>query len=273
MTCLLMLGCLAFQAPRPHVATSRRRSADEPFECQPVTGRQHKDVIAKDKPREGWIMATRALRGEYDPPEPEADTERSSLLGALVEYPTTYGFTAVGKLDGSSPNDFRRALARTLQDECGILDVESTCTERLNGRFASVHLTCRVDSPDTVRTSCLVCITIEAGSARLRRPQRRRRSQDELLDPLVLITSTSCVMRRGTSALAVSDQLFSSLTASRKPHLIPEVVPKAWASIPRTVAVRLSGLCQTPEENSSSSIFFVCLRTAVENSVLRFNYR
>mmetsp|Transcript_13598 Transcript_13598/g.42931 ORF Transcript_13598/g.42931 Transcript_13598/m.42931 type:complete len:204 (-) Transcript_13598:42-653(-) len=114
---------------------------------------KYKDVNAKVPPREGWVMATRALRGEYDPDDPGADTERSSaLLSALVDdYPTLYSFTAVGKVgDDISPDEFRDALVERVRPDVENV-VDSTWTPRLGGRFASVQIHCIVHSPQAVQ--------------------------------------------------------------------------------------------------------------------------
>lgn len=125
------------------LATTQRRST------------KHKDVLAKVPPRNGWVMATRALRGEYDPEDANEDTERSSsaLLSALVkEYPALYSFKAVGRLDGISADDFCNTLSSLIRAEKGVEDVVDTrWTQRLGGRFASVQIDCIVRSPQAVQ--------------------------------------------------------------------------------------------------------------------------
>lgn len=131
---------------------------DQLAESQAATQRRstkHKDVLAKVPPRTGWVMATRALRGEYDPDDANDDTERSSsaLLSALVkEYPALYSFKAVGRLDGISADDFCDTLSSLIRAEKGVEDVVDTrWTQRLGGRFASVQIDCIVRSPEAVQ--------------------------------------------------------------------------------------------------------------------------
>ena len=120
--------------------------------------KKHKDPASKDGEAltDRFLMAARALRGEFDPSDPTADTEDGEgLLSALVDaYPTPYSFTAVGKLDGddASSQSLVDSLVSTIQSTIGAdvgVYVES-CTPRLNGRFASVKLTATVSSPEQV---------------------------------------------------------------------------------------------------------------------------
>lgn len=100
-----------------------------------------------------FLVAARALRGEYDPEDASDDTEaNSNLLAALVEeYPAPYSFTAVGRVDaGGDDAALVAALAALVRKECGGADVESA-TPRLGGKFVSVRLRATVESPDTIR--------------------------------------------------------------------------------------------------------------------------
>lgn len=115
-------------------------------------GKKHKDVVADVPPREGWVIATRALRGEYDPDDPDTDNEQASLLPALIDgYPAVYSFKAVGKLDGEiSADDFVDQLVEIVTDYVEDV-VETRWTPRLNGKFASVQIDCLVESPQVVQ--------------------------------------------------------------------------------------------------------------------------
>merc|ERR1719409_152109 len=99
---------------RPAMRTpSRRYAADDGDEkiinyedlpelgaCEP---KKHKDPASKDGEAltDRFLMAARALRGEFDPEATDDDTEENSqLLGAIIEtYPAPFSFTAVGRSD------------------------------------------------------------------------------------------------------------------------------------------------------------------------------
>lgn len=166
---LLVGVALAFAPARPVRPLTRRSSADED-EPKIIADEDEPKIIDMTKPppkhrdpignedalSDRFLMAARALRGEFDPSDPTADTEDGEgLLSALVDaYPTPYSFTAVGKLDGddASSQSLVDSLVSTIQSTIGAdvgVYVES-CTPRLNGRFASVKLTATVSSPEQV---------------------------------------------------------------------------------------------------------------------------
>ena len=115
---------------------------------------KHRDPVANSGAlTDRFVMAARALRGEYDPAEAAADTEEESkLLGALVDaYPAPYSFTAVGK--PKTPGDYRDladGLVRTVSAACDGAFVEYAVTPRLGGKFASVKLDTTVLGPEMV---------------------------------------------------------------------------------------------------------------------------
>ncbi|KAJ8606030.1 hypothetical protein CTAYLR_010782 [Chrysophaeum taylorii] len=152
---VLCTASALLQSTPPVARVVRHAAEEEREEGDPCPRPKHRDYIAKVPPREGFVMATRALRGEYDPADPLTDTERSqSLLSALIDgYPTLYSFKAVGRVDGeTTPDDLCDSLARTVKNECDVNDVIACrWTPRLGGRFASVQLDCVVPSPEVVQ--------------------------------------------------------------------------------------------------------------------------
>ena len=117
--------------------------------------RRHKDYLFPEggKPSDGFMMATRALRGEFDPVDAEVDNERSAQLftSALMAYPATQSFTAVGKLrEDQTPDFFTQSLVALVKAETGT-DVSCDVKSRLNGRYLSVRLHCQVASPDVAQ--------------------------------------------------------------------------------------------------------------------------
>ena len=105
-----------------------------------------------------FLMAARALRGEFDPEATDDDTEENSqLLGAIIEtYPAPFSFTAVGRSGGNDEGvrslvdaltkvDVRVAVTALATAAQLVADVVAT-SPRIGGKFASVRLTTDVQS-------------------------------------------------------------------------------------------------------------------------------
>merc|ERR1740124_1268026 len=64
-----------------------------------------------------------ALMGSYDPPQGDTDTERTdgNILGALLNFPTTYSFTVVGRTGGddSVRDAYVEDVRSVVLDRCG----------------------------------------------------------------------------------------------------------------------------------------------------------
>ena len=71
--------------------------------------KKHKDPASKDGEAltDRFLMAARALRGEFGPEATDDDTEENSqLLGAIIEtYPAPFSFTAVGRSDDDEDDE------------------------------------------------------------------------------------------------------------------------------------------------------------------------
>jgi len=116
--------------------------------------KKHKDPAGEDL-TDRFLMAARALRGEFDPEDPDEDTdENSQLLHALVEeFPSLFSFTAVGKSgDDETRQELVEKLTTVVSHECDGAFVRVQVTERLGGRFASVRLTTTVQNPDMIQS-------------------------------------------------------------------------------------------------------------------------
>lgn len=116
---------------------------------------KHRDPVGNTEAlTDRFVMAARALRGEYDPEDASEDTEQNSLLSALVDgYPASYTFTAVGKPASSDADGIAALvdeLVRTVSAACDGAFVDATVTPRLGGKFASVKLDTTVQSPEVV---------------------------------------------------------------------------------------------------------------------------
>ena len=153
---------------RPAMRTlSRRYAADDGDEkiinyedlpelgaCEP---KKHKDPASKDGEAltDRFLMAARALRGEFDPEESNNDTEENSqLLGAIIEtYPAPFSFTAVGRSGGNDEGvrSLVDALTKVVSDSCDGAFVDVVATPRIGGKFASVRLTTDVQSPEMIQ--------------------------------------------------------------------------------------------------------------------------
>jgi putative lipoic acid-binding regulatory protein len=152
---------------RPALRTpSRRYAADDDekiinIEDLPELGacgepKKHKDPASKDGEAltDRFLMAARALRGEFDPEETDDDTEENSqLLGAIIEnYPAPFSFTAVGRSGGNDEGVrlLVDALTKVVSDSCEGAFVDVVATPRIGGKFASVRLTTDVQSPEMI---------------------------------------------------------------------------------------------------------------------------
>lgn len=154
---------------RPAMRTlSRRYAADDGDEkiinyedlpelgaCEP---KKHKDPVSKEGEApltDRFLMAARALRGEFDPEESNNDTEENSqLLGAIIEtYPAPFSFTAVGRSGGNDEGvrSLVDALTKVVSDSCDGAFVDVVATPRIGGKFASVRLTTDVQSPEMIQ--------------------------------------------------------------------------------------------------------------------------
>jgi putative lipoic acid-binding regulatory protein len=153
---------------RPAMRTlSRRYAADDGDEkiinyedlpelgaCEP---KKHKDPASKDGEAltDRFLMAARALRGEFDPEATDDDTEENSqLLGAIIEtYPAPFSFTAVGRSGGNDEGvrSLVDALTKVVSDSCDGAFVDVVATPRIGGKFASVRLTTDVQSPEMIQ--------------------------------------------------------------------------------------------------------------------------
>ena len=154
---------------RPAMRTlSRRYAADDGDEkiinyedlpelgaCEP---KKHKDPVSKEGEApltDRFLMAARALRGEFDPEESNNDTEENSqLLGAIIEtYPAPFSFTAVGRSGGDDEGvrSLVDALTKVVSDSCDGAFVDVVATPRIGGKFASVRLTTDVQSPEMIQ--------------------------------------------------------------------------------------------------------------------------
>jgi len=153
---------------RPAMRTPSRRYAAEDDEtiinyedlpelgaCEP---KKHKDPVSKEGEApltDRFLMAARALRGEFDPEESNNDTEENSqLLGAIIEnYPAPFSFTAVGRSGGNDEGvrSLVDALTKVVSDSCDGAFVDVVATPRIGGKFASVRLTTDVQSPEMIQ--------------------------------------------------------------------------------------------------------------------------
>ena len=153
---------------RPAMRTPSRRYAAEDDEtiinyedlpelgaCEP---KKHKDPVSKEGEApltDRFLMAARALRGEFDPDESNNDTEENSqLLGAIIEnYPAPFSFTAVGQSGGNDEGvrSLVDALTKVVSDSCDGAFVDVVATPRIGGKFASVRLTTDVQSPEMIQ--------------------------------------------------------------------------------------------------------------------------
>ena len=153
---------------RPAMRTPSRRYAAEDDEtiinyedlpelgaCEP---KKHKDPASKEGEApltDRFLMAARALRGEFDPEESNNDTEENSqLLGAIIEnYPAPFSFTAVGRSGGNDEGvrSLVDALTKVVSDSCDGAFVDVVATPRIGGKFASVRLTTDVQSPEMIQ--------------------------------------------------------------------------------------------------------------------------
>ena len=153
---------------RPALRTpSRRYAADDDekiinIEDLPELGacgepKKHKDPASKDGEAltDRFLMAARALRGEFDPEATDDDTEENSqLLGAIIEnYPAPFSFTAVGRSGGNDEGVrlLVDALTKVVSDSCDGAFVDVVATPRIGGKFASVRLTTDVQSPEMIQ--------------------------------------------------------------------------------------------------------------------------
>ena len=146
---------------------SRRYAADDDetiinYEDLPELGacgepKKHKDPASKDGEAltDRFLMAARALRGEFDPEATDDDTEENSqLLGAIIEtYPAPFSFTAVGRSGGDDEGvrSLVDALTKVVSDSCDGAFVDVVATPRIGGKFASVRLTTDVQSPEMIQ--------------------------------------------------------------------------------------------------------------------------
>ena len=154
---------------RPALRTPSRRYAAEDddekiinIEDLPELGacgepKKHKDPASKDGEAltDRFLMAARALRGEFDPEATDDDTEENSqLLGAIIEnYPAPFSFTAVGRSGGDDEGVrlLVDALTKVVSDSCDGAFVDVVATPRIGGKFASVRLTTDVQSPEMIQ--------------------------------------------------------------------------------------------------------------------------
>ena len=119
--------------------------------------KKHKDPASKDGEAltDRFLMAARALRGEFDPEATDDDTEENSqLLGAIIEtYPAPFSFTAVGRSGGNDEGvrSLVDALTKVVSDSCDGAFVDVVATPRIGGKFASVRLTTDVQSPEMIQ--------------------------------------------------------------------------------------------------------------------------
>ncbi len=119
--------------------------------------KKHKDPASKDGEAltDRFLMAARALRGEFDPEATDDDTEENSqLLGAIIEnYPAPFSFTAVGRSGGDDEGvrSLVDALTKVVSDSCDGAFVDVVATPRIGGKFASVRLTTDVQSPEMIQ--------------------------------------------------------------------------------------------------------------------------
>ena len=120
--------------------------------------KKHKDPASKEGEApltDRFLMAARALRGEFDPEATDDDTEENSqLLGAIIEnYPAPFSFTAVGRSGGDDEGvrSLVDALTKVVSDSCDGAFVDVVATPRIGGKFASVRLTTDVQSPEMIQ--------------------------------------------------------------------------------------------------------------------------
>ncbi|KAI3426499.1 hypothetical protein D9Q98_008864 [Chlorella vulgaris] len=120
-------------------------------------------------------VAVRAMRGDFDPPSWETNTERSSglLLDSLTHFPSTYEFNLVikrpqptsagGGADSSSTQQqspeallerYRSAVAEACAADIALADC--TVKERLGGKFVSLSI------PATVQAAQVVEIVLQS---------------------------------------------------------------------------------------------------------------
>ena len=98
-------------------------------------------------------VATRALRGDFDPPKTVENTERSSglLLDSLLQWPCIYDFQFVLKTSGSSasPGVLAEEMRRKVSEVCEVEVDEEKCSvkERKGGKYVSVTVPALVRYP------------------------------------------------------------------------------------------------------------------------------
>lgn len=97
-------------------------------------------------------VAVRALRGDFDPPEGTANTDREQglLLSSLVQFPHLHTFNAVAK--GVNRDAFASRVVGIIARQCQVPpdDVKSKVSDRMGGKYVSVAATCMVRAPEIV---------------------------------------------------------------------------------------------------------------------------
>jgi putative lipoic acid-binding regulatory protein len=128
--------------------------------------KKHLDPVSKNGEvlTDRFLMAGRALRGEFDPEETDDTEANSQLLAAIIEnYPAPFSFTAVGR---SGSDEGTRllvdALTKTVSGACDGAFVDVVATPRIGGKFASVRLTTDVQSPEMIQLVFVELRAVEA---------------------------------------------------------------------------------------------------------------
>ena len=99
-----------------------------------------------------------ALMGNFDPPDASQDTEDTAgnILGAMLQFPTTYTFHAVGKHevdDDLAQQAFVQAVQAIVRQGAGLRDDDTSLQVEVvprSSRFVKVSITVMVESGSMV---------------------------------------------------------------------------------------------------------------------------
>ncbi|GAQ84029.1 hypothetical protein KFL_001730220 [Klebsormidium nitens] len=103
-------------------------------------------------------VAVRAMKGDFDPPKASEDTEKRSLLEALVQFPSFYTFSIVGKVETTSKAPgkvFTKDTLETVERICGtkLATGHYSVREKAGGKYISMRITTLVQSADLVKAT------------------------------------------------------------------------------------------------------------------------
>jgi len=89
-----------------------------------------------------------ALMGQYDPVQSDNDTENNdgNILAALLQFPTTYSFTIVGRTDGDPnvQNSYIEDAKKILVDNCSPQSISDGDGNAGDGAEESAEIVCVV---------------------------------------------------------------------------------------------------------------------------------